>query len=67
MLKYREHLRETRRAYFRALLHEAHGSITQAARIAGMNRGYVYRMLEKLGMPLMTPQNTGNRAWESLQ
>lgn len=45
-----EILAEFQRAYFRALLKRAHGNVSQAARLAEMNRPHLVTLLQKLGL-----------------
>jgi DNA-binding NtrC family response regulator len=37
-------------AYLRALLHSTHGNQSEAARISGLNRGYIGRLIGKYGL-----------------
>lgn len=57
-------MREAKAAYLRDVLQEAKGCISKAARIAGMNRGNVYRLMGATGID--TRDKRGNAAWHSL-
>ncbi len=43
-------------AYLRAVLHETQGNQSEAARISGLNRGYVGRLIAKFGLAARTKE-----------
>ena len=49
-MKYREAMLSAGQAYFYRVLSEAHGDITRAAQIAGLNRTTLYKILPKYGI-----------------
>lgn len=49
-LPYSEALREFQRGYFRETLAASCGNLSQAARLAGMDRGQFHRMIVRLGL-----------------
>jgi transcriptional regulator with GAF, ATPase, and Fis domain len=67
-LTLREHLAQQRRAYLRAVLKEAGGNVSEAARIAGLNRTALHGALVREGIKAPRRQwaARGNSAWQSL-
>lgn len=64
-LTLRQHLKEQRRAYLRAVLEETGGNVTKAAKIAGLNRTALHRAVveNKIRAP---GRHAGNAAWRAL-
>lgn len=64
-----EHLREAERDYVLQTLTDCAWNVSQAARIAGCHRDWIYRLMARHG--IVRPAGTrkvygGNSAWQSL-
>ena len=51
-MKYREAMLSAGQAYFYRLLSEAHGDMALAAKLAGLNRTTMYKILPKYGIEI---------------
>lgn len=78
-LTYREAMRKAQRAYLLDLMRATGGLVSEAARVSGLNRQHLYRVLQLHGVPHAvkrrperpTPMpgrraNRGNAAWRAL-
>jgi DNA-binding NtrC family response regulator len=65
-MTYREAMRQAREQYLRALLDESQGNVTRAARIAGLRRTSLHRMLAST-RPAAPVNREGNDEWQGLE
>lgn len=62
-----QHMADSERDYFRALMRDSKGSVARAAEVAGVHRSTLYSHARRLfGIQLPARGRRGNDAWRSL-